>query len=146
MNLVTATFTPFGTGCPGQPGIPTLTNEAGSLPYLCENFTVRMDNMRNGPFYVGIMTIGTSNTAWGAIPLPVPLAFLGMPGCDLRTDPLMMLFLGNQGGFCRLPLPVPGVPTLVGGSLYFQGLVYDPAANAMGLASTAGAQATIGMR
>jgi hypothetical protein len=83
-----ATYTTFGTGCPGALGTPTLAAAPGSLPELGTTLSVNVGNL---PFGVGLMITGLSNTLFGgAIPLPFPLAGLGYPGCNLLVDPLLI--------------------------------------------------------
>jgi hypothetical protein len=55
--------------------------------------------------------------------------------------------LGNGDAAKRVtawPLPIPNIPTIVGYSLYSQGMVFEPGANAFGAVVTNAGAMTIG--
>src|SRR5262245_45119270 len=83
-----ASYETFGTGCPGALGVPALAATPGSVPTLGLTLSVDVSNL---PLGIGLMITGLSNTLLGgAVPLPMPLAAFGFPGCDLLVDPLLM--------------------------------------------------------
>lgn len=134
-----AAYTAFGAGCPGALGIPTLT--ATTLPVLGGNLSVTLGNL---PVGVGLMISGTSNTLLGgSIPLPLPLASLGFPGCNLLVDPLATATVVGAAPTAVWNLPIPGNPTLLGVVLYQQGASLDP--GPAFLAFSAGADFQIGL-
>ncbi|HZN38878.1 MAG TPA: hypothetical protein VFD82_08745 [Planctomycetota bacterium] len=115
----TATYTTFGTGCPGALGIPTLAAAPGSLPKLGTTLNVNLGNL---PFGIGLMITGLSNTLLGgAIPLPFPLAGLGYPGCNLLVDPLLIDTVIGPGTSGTWSFVVPPNPAFAGFTFYNQG-------------------------
>lgn len=75
----------------------------------------------------GLMALGFSRSAQGAIPLPLDLglAIQGMTGCpwEVRFDTSQFMVLG-AGGTAFLPLPMLPIPGLDGTTFYAQGLFY----------------------
>ncbi len=117
-----ANYTTFGAGCPGALGVPTLTG--GSLPVLGTTLAVNLGNL---PVSVGLMITGLSNTLYlGVIPLPLPLAGFGFPGCDLLVDPIVTDLVAGAGNTATWLFAVPWVPALAGIELFNQGASLDP--------------------
>lgn len=82
---------------------------------------------------VAVLAIGLSNTASGGGPLPQPLDGIGMPGCSLFVDPVLLEVdvADSQGlAYRRLTFSQPG---LLGQRLYSQWFVLKPGANAAGI-------------
>lgn len=85
----------------------------------------------------GVVAIGAGTASWGGIPLPLDLAFAGAPGCriwaglDFLFSPLQLF----TGGNAFEPM-IPNNSALKGFPLFFQALVIDPGANALGIATT----------
>src|SRR5262249_21314441 len=76
---VPALVTSFGTGC-GSP--PALGSYQGSLPWLGDTFSALFSSIGPSPVQnVPFVVLGDSKSAWGAFPLPLDLAVVGMPGC-----------------------------------------------------------------
>lgn len=119
-----AEYTTFGAGCPGALGVPVLA--ATSVPKVGQTLNVTVNNM---PVNLGIMITGLSNTLFGgAIPLPLPLAGQGFPGCDLLVDLLTTDTMLGVGGTGTWSLAIPPSNTLIGFTLYNQGAVLDTGA------------------
>jgi hypothetical protein len=125
-----ASFTTFGTGCAGSAGTPQLAAAPYSLPWLGDTFTMRLTNL---PAQPAAMFFGVSKTSWGAFSLPLALGPFGMPGCTLYVSVDLVVGLSVTSGVATLALPVPNLPSLVGLSLYAQGVVVSPATNSVGL-------------
>lgn len=71
---------------------------------------------------------GVSNTAAGAVPLPLDLGLLGGPaGCFVHTSSDAVVGVAMSGGSATLPFGIPGTPTLAGARLFLQVLKLDPA-------------------
>jgi hypothetical protein len=119
-----ATTTSFGTGCPTSNGPVGL--RAMSLPYVGLNFDQRITDAPAAAV-VGILMFGVSNTLWGGLPLPLDLAVVGAPGCNLNvsTDVAVTVLLG--GGVGQATWSLPNLPSAVGVQFYTQGFVFDPA-------------------
>ncbi len=71
--------------------------------------------------------IGSNNLKWGAIPLPLPLGFLGMPKCVLATD----ILLTQVGLASPVKWPIPNNNSLVGLTLFTQGMALDTKSSRM---------------
>jgi hypothetical protein len=94
-----------------------------------------------------LLTIGTSATSFGGVPLPFDLTAAGAPGCFLRNDILTVvgaLTTPGTNGAAVVVLPLPPDPTLGGVVFFSQYLFIDPTANALGVFTTNGRRNTIG--
>lgn len=103
------------------------------------NFTLALaDGLPSAP---AVLVLGTSRTTYLGAPLPIDLAFLQMPTCSLYTDVLTTLSLSlDASGGARVVLPVPSAQVFRGTRLDAQWFHLDPAANALGLAASDGAE------
>ena len=134
-------FSGFSSGCAGSRGVPTL-NGTGN-PELGQ--TVGLEIGSTPVLAPVLFTVGISNRFWNRTRLPVSLGALGATGCFLRVSPdVTVASNANFSGIARLQLPVQNIPALIGQSLYIQGIVVDPAANALGLTTTRGLEMRIG--
>ncbi|MBL8724651.1 MAG: hypothetical protein JNK49_11425 [Planctomycetes bacterium] len=137
---VPALWTPFANGCPGSMGTPSL--EALSLPWLGTTCTLRIGPVPAGQF--ALLVVG-SRVAWGAVPLPLPLAPYGMPGCTLSAGGDLR-FLQPTGTFADAPLPLPNLAAALGVTFDVQAAVSDPGTNPGNLVLTPAATMTLGGR
>ena len=138
----TATFLPFGSGCPGSLGVPTLAAAPGSRPALGTTFVTTAGNL---PFGIAVLEVGLSNTLTSSsLPLPLPLDTLGMIGCSLLVDPLVAFALVNAGSTANWTWTLPSNQTLFGQHFYAQAFALDPAANAFGFTASNGADGKLG--
>lgn len=136
-----AEYTTFGAGCPGALGVPTLAAAAGSTPKLGSTLTVAVGNL---PVNIGLMLTGLSNTLLaGSVPLPLPLASSGFPGCDLLVDPLVTATLSGVGNQATWSIPIPPSMPLIGFTLYNQGASLDTGAAFLSFSN--GGRARIGL-
>jgi len=134
---------PFGNGCPGSFGVPTLA-VPGGLPYL-GNASFALSVQTLPAFAPTTLFVGSSNTTFlTGIPLPIPLGGLGLPGCEFLTSADAIFVLSaNAAGVASLPLPLPVAPALLGASAYVQALILDAGApNIPGISMTAGTAVT----
>lgn len=136
-----ANYAPFGAGCPGTLGVPVLAAATGSLPLPGTTFHATITGAPNG---LALMATGFSNAQSGGTPLPASLAGVGMPSCDLLVELLLLEVVSATGTTVAWSLPLPPGAALLGLRFFQQGFVVDPAANALGLAASNGASATIG--
>ena len=114
-----ADYLPFGSGCEGSAGTPSLSPPAGALPWTGEVFALEVTNVPAGqPVW---LLLGESNTEWGSAPLPYSLAWLGMPTCELSVSPDVSVPLIVQGGTATGLISVPNVASLLGESIYVPG-------------------------
>lgn len=134
-----ATFVTSGSGCPGSAGAGNLS--ASALPVLGQTMQVDMSNV--APAALPMMIIGTSDTVWNGLPLPlaVSLVLPSAPSCfvlvsvDLLSGPLPV-----TGGVATQSFPIPNNTALVGFTLYFQGVQIEAA----GVSVTEKGTATVG--
>jgi hypothetical protein len=131
----------FGAGCPGTLGVPALQTNGSSTP---EPGGVVTFDVANLPLSTAIVAAGFSRTVSGTQPLPLSLAPLGMPGCDLlvSVDASALLLGGNHAA--SWSLPVPSVSGLLGVEFFLQAFAWDPAANAAGVTASNGGRCRIG--
>ena len=123
----------YGTPC-RSPRDRLFTGERSRIGSFAEFFVA-------APAPVGAISLGFSQTAWGPVPLPVRLDALGAPGCELLQS-LDLVFPTLPGTVENLP--VPADPGLVGGVVFTQALLLDPAVNALGLYTTNGIRLVVG--
>jgi hypothetical protein len=129
-----ASFSPFGAGCPGSNGVPSLAAEGDSLPWIGDTFKAALANLGtstqlNLPF----VFLGDSRIAWGNVTLPLDLGLIGMPGCTLYANPLLVFPLQNTAGRATWSASIPYDTSYAGVSLFAQAGVTSPGANALGV-------------
>lgn len=134
-----ATVTTAGAGCPGTLGFATTSTV--DRPWLGETFEAFVGPVAAPTFC--LMAYGLSNTTSGLGPLPLPLAFFGMPGCELQVDPAVLDAFLAPTGFGLWQRPIPNAAALLGGVIYAQGFAAD-AVNAAGLIATNHIAMTLG--
>jgi len=146
-RLHAASLKAFGSGCPGNGGIPTLAAEAGSLPWIGGSFTVRLSNLGLNPFVnVPFLILGDSKTAWGSVSLPLDLGAIGMPGCTLYSNQVMAYGLRNSAGAATWTTRIPNVASHAPTSLYLQGGVVSPSTNLLGIVLSNACEMTLGAK
>lgn len=132
-----ANWRPYGYGCAGSFGVPTLG--VSQAPQLGRTSIVSMTNLDPAAAFA-IVFVGTSRTTWPFGSLPASLASFGMPGCVAYASPDLFVLLPASNGTASWQWQVPAQPQLFDLAFYQQGLSLDAAANAAGLvASNAGA-------
>jgi len=131
-----ATLRPFGRGCAGTAGTPVLHGE--DPPRLGRTTTLRLARApANAPF-VGLL--GVDSQSWLGAMLPIDLAALGMPGCELHTAADAHVLLTGT----TWPLVIPSTATLLGNRYRAQALVLDAGANAFGATTSTALAMRIG--
>lgn len=120
---------PFGIGCLGSAGVPTL--RPTSPPTINANFDVVVGNMPSAG--IGVLISGLSRTLSGALPLPFNLATLGATGCQLYTSLELTQVVVATAGSGPSSFAVPNHAALLGFEMHQQAAVLDAAANALGL-------------
>ncbi len=132
-----SSYVTFGKTCSAP---ITLATSGTRGPRIGKLFTVTLKGLPNNRG--ALMLLGFSRKAWGPFTLPLPMAGLGMPGCELLASPDRVLATVNG----TWGLGIPNDARLVGARFYNQGLIVDPTANAAGLTITHGGQAKIGRK
>ncbi|MBK8096006.1 MAG: hypothetical protein IPK26_02810 [Planctomycetes bacterium] len=125
-----AAIAAFGQAC-GQPPLQAMP-APGSRPILGQTLQIDLTGVpANAPF----MAYGVSDRFVGAVPLPLSLANIGAPGCDvLQSSELLAMPCQPTGpGTARHVLALPGNPALIGVRLFAQPWGLAPGANAAGI-------------
>jgi hypothetical protein len=129
-----ASFSPFGAGCPGSNGVPSLAAEGDSLPWIGDMFKAALTNLGpNSQLNLPFVLLGDSRTAWGNVTLPLDLGLIGMPACTLYANPLLVFPLQNTAGRATWSVSIPYDGSYAGVSLFAQAGVTSPGANALGM-------------
>ncbi|MEM7204331.1 MAG: M28 family peptidase [Planctomycetota bacterium] len=142
----TPTFVPYGAGCPGTAGTPVLDAAAGALPLVGESFVLELTSLPGAVSNLPFGILGASDISFGGIPLPLSLAPVGMPGCFLYASLDAVVPLVNAGGSATWTIPLPLLPSLIGGHFFTQGLVVDFGVNPANLIVANAGDAEIGSR
>ncbi|HLQ38716.1 MAG TPA: hypothetical protein VK348_12985 [Planctomycetota bacterium] len=138
-------YAPYGTGCAGSAGTPTLQALSPSQPAIGTTFTLRIGNVPSVPGFA-FLVFGLSATRWNGNLLPFDLAVFGAPGCLLVASADGAMLLAQSGGNADLALAMPNERLLLGAVLYHQALALDAAAgNALGATVSNGARLVIGL-
>ena len=135
----------FGAGCLGTAGRPTLWL-LSEPPALGHPLTILVGGlpMQQGLPVTGLL--GSSNTMWGTVPLPLALDNLGLTGCALHVTPDVIVPLVANDGTAHWVTPIPASTSLLGGAFHQQVMVLDLGANPGGFTVSNGGSATIGAR
>ncbi|MEM7203655.1 MAG: hypothetical protein AAF628_25550 [Planctomycetota bacterium] len=133
-----AQATTYGTSCGGL-----AMGSSGSPTIGSTSFTIDLSGAPAGT--VAYPSVGTDASFWRGVPLPLSLAVLQAPGCFLNAslDGLLPPVLTTPGGTASTPLPLPTMPALIGGTVYFQWIVVDLPANPLGLTFSDGLRVDI---
>lgn len=136
----TASYTTFGSGCPGSLGVPG--NVCYRLPRSGQELRARFTNM---PMNLGVVTLGLSNTVGTYSPLPLDLGLLGAPGCFARVRFDATAAVVGSSGAGDFTMSIPPDAIFLGFTFYTQALVFDASANGLGLIASDAAVAVVGV-
>ncbi|MEC8651424.1 MAG: PKD domain-containing protein [Planctomycetota bacterium] len=122
---------PFASGCVNSAGsVPSLS--VTSLPQLGGSLDLELDAQLPAPS-IALMIIGVSKDTFNGLPLPLDLAILGAPGCNLATSTEVTSTLTTLPGTpAPFSVSVPNNSALTCFQFYQQAAVLDGAANAFG--------------
>jgi len=135
-----ASSTSFGSGCSGPSGTPSIAEVGGGAVIGGEATFV----LSPAPF-AGLFALGWSNASSQGVPLPWSLAQFGMPGCDLLVDPVVLMSgVSGAAASSTLTVPIPFRFSLVGQTLFSQGISLDPNANSAWLTVSEGVGVSFG--
>ena len=131
-----------GTGCAGTAGTVAMRALPGSRPVPGLGFSTETVNVpASAPV---VVFLGFSDTYLGNVPLPVALDSIGMTGCKLYVSTDVSVQLAAVAGIASFNVTIPNVPAMVRSMFHLQSVVFDPAANGLGLTSSNELTATIG--
>jgi len=135
---VLGSHTVYGTGCNSGSGVMQIRWRAtGSSRLVVGSSDVLESTNAVGSF--GIVSVGFG------VPIDVPLAFLGAPGCSLYTPADFLLISGTDpGNLIGWTILVPNDPNLVGARLDAQFASLN-APNALGIATSGVLRAQVGV-
>jgi Galactose oxidase, central domain len=138
-----ASITPFGAGCLGPNGVPTLSVQSG-LPRLGSTLTMQLGNLPTSPLNLPIGWLGYSNTAWNGVPLPLSLDPLGFTGCTALIAPEQAFAFSNVAGAATWSIWIPFLPAFAGLQFYLQGGVLALGFNPGGIVFTRALAGVVG--
>jgi hypothetical protein len=116
----------FGTSCGGANGQPAVISVS---PAMRPGLVSRVEITNLPPNSAALLMIGTSWTQWAGVPLPLGLAGIGMPGCDIATAPDVILPFPTVSGTAAANFVVPNHSSLSAQWLYLQTLFAQPGLN-----------------
>lgn len=134
-------YVPFGAGCAGSAGVPTL---AGGTTWLGETHHTAIGGLDPSALCFGL--IGLSSTSWSGGALPVPLQAVypqTAANCLLLVSPDVSAFLVNSNGTADLAIGLPVDPGFLGVNLFVQVAQLDAAFQ---LSVSAGAGLVLGAK
>jgi dienelactone hydrolase len=120
-SIAQGTAVPYGASC----AAPTMT----AFGFAPNPGAGRVLLYQEGvpPAVQPIAVLGFSARQWSGTPLPLSLAALGLPGCEVLAEPASLTMVPNLGGVATYDLEVPAAPPLVGAQVFGQWLdVGDP--------------------
>jgi len=136
-------FVPYGVGCAGSAGTPTLDAAPGTVPAINQTFTMVLQGLPTSAIFA-FGALGDSRTSNGGVPLPFGLRPLGLGRCTLFVGNFDLIGIPVSGGNAQWSVPIPNDPNLLGYRFYPQAAVPDAGANPAGLIVTNAAEAIIG--
>jgi len=134
-----ADVVPFGNGCPGSAGTPSLAAAPFTLPWIGDttrHVVTAVPAGQSGAFFV---------SGVGAV-APLSLGVCGMPGCELLVALDVCEFQTAVGGAAAWAKTIPLAMSLAGASFEQQAFVLDPRANATGLVVSNAIRVVVGVR
>ena len=136
-------YAPFGAGCAGSAGSPSLSSLAG--PRAGQTFVPTLTNLVPS-MPIAILALGFSDTVWQGAPLPLDMTMFGIPGCSLLVAADRIDVIAAQNGIAQQLLPIPADPAFVGVFFYQQGFSFEvPGFNAFGGVLSDAARARSGL-
>lgn len=144
-NAPPASVTPYGNGCAGPAGVPSLQASGTSVPRLGHELVLTLGNLPPSPLNLPFGVLGLSDTTWNGQPLPMALDPFGFPGCVALLAPSPPTVLGNIGGTATWTLAVPPAAELLGFTFFAQAGVSVPGFNVGGVVFSNGVRCVVGI-
>ncbi len=145
-SLVPAGVSIDGTACPGSGGVRPVIGMTG-IPVVGSSVSVNISRVPQPA--TALLLFGPAASSWLGIPLPLDLAVVGLPGCNLAVPPDVIVPVmtvprpgSGIGGATQL-VAIPPDPTLLGASVAFQWYAPDPGPSAFPGVTTRRLVATI---
>jgi hypothetical protein len=115
----------IGVGCAGSNGVPTLDLTNGTSPVIGTTVDFLYSNALNSLLVTAaIVAVGFDQSSYQGIPLPLPLAVIGLPGCTLYHSNDLSVSVGVAAGAAQFTwsLGIPNNATFLGLEVFVQGL------------------------
>jgi hypothetical protein len=115
----------IGVGCAGSNGVPTLDIVNGTTPVIGTTVDFLYSNALNSTFVTpAIVAVGFDQSSYQGIPLPLPLAVIGLPGCTLYHSNDVSVSVGVAPGAAQFTwsLGLPNSANFLGQEMFVQGL------------------------
>jgi hypothetical protein len=110
------------------------TTGTRELPVVGSLYTRLARLMAPGALLMHLQGFSDQFANGGAVPLPFDLTPLGAPNCSVTVDPAFVTLLFADGaGRALIVQPIPSAPVFLGVVIHEQVLVFDAAANPLGL-------------
>jgi hypothetical protein len=121
-------FVDSGVACAPTAAKPVLGFKGDTHVGHPGGIEVRVENVPGG--MPAFLSIGGSTTSWFGFPLPLDLAFAGLPGCFLYQDAIVQMSavtigVGPTGGVAKKSAVLANDPTLYGLDMPLQWIVFD---------------------
>ena len=129
-----------GSGCPTSAGIAS--NTADALPRTGHTMIARIGNLPAPE--AALFLLGFSNTTSSFGPLPFDMTAVGAPGCSGRVRPDANVLVFGANGSAAVQLAIPNTAAYLGMQFFTQALVLQSGLNALGMAASDAAAATVG--
>jgi len=135
-----ADATPFGAGCAGSAGVPVLANAPYSLPWIGDTARTRVSNL--SPITPGAIFVTSLTPSF----LPMSLAPIGAPGCDLLLQPDVLTLAIASESHADSAVSIPLSVSLAGLSIYQQAFPFEAGVNPLGMIASNGLRLILGIR
>jgi len=135
-----ANATPFGAGCAGSVGVPYLANAPYSLPWIGDTARTRVYNL--SPITPGAIFVTSLTPSF----LPMSLAPIGAPGCDLLLQPDVLTLEIASESHADSAVSIPFSVSLAGLSIYQQAFPFEAGVNPLGMIASNGLRLILGIR
>ncbi|MFN3242897.1 MAG: kelch repeat-containing protein [Planctomycetota bacterium] len=137
----TAVAATYGMGC-GAPAL-TFAPSTAARPIIGQVASATIDQ---APANLAAVAIGWSNTNYGPFALPVTLAAIGMPGCELlqSSDVLGLATTVTGPATLRFDQQLPNDLSIVGQTVFLQAYALAPGANARQVVASNGIEWFVG--
>jgi hypothetical protein len=139
-----ASLVPFGVGCAGSGGTPSLGTGPYEVPWIGARVAWQVADVPAGSPV--LLAFGLSRTQWAGLGLPFWLAVLNAPGCSVLASWDITVPMQTAGTTASLTARMPEEPALLGTVLYNQAIVLDPPANGLGITVSNATAGTFGYR
>ena len=110
---------PYGSGCNGSAGVPSLAPATGSLPKLGGTYTQALSGLVTSPPPITSLLLGASKSTWGGLTLPFDLGVINAAGCFVHASGEVALGGVGIGGVASYSLPIPSSTVFVGATAFF---------------------------